>query len=123
MFLLNLAILPANAEEADGPYIGTAGKVSQSEDEVVAQDKEDIPEGLLEYLEGIESLPEILKESADGLQTYETMDFECKPEEWQVLYLTKYFTYVHGIRTFVYDKESAYGGRYQGSGIIRTLYS
>lgn len=88
MFLLNLAILPANAAEADGPYIGTAGKVSQSEDEVVAQEKADIPEGLLEYLEGIESLPEILKESADGLQTYETMDFECKPEEWQVLYLT-----------------------------------
>ena len=76
MFLLNLAILPANAEGYDGPDIGTAEKVSQSEDEVVVQEKADIPEGLLEYLEGIESLPEILKESADGLQTYETMDFE-----------------------------------------------
>ncbi len=88
MFLLNLAILPANAEGYDGPDIGTAEKVSQSEDEVVVQEKADIPEGLLEYLEGIESLPEILKESADGLQTYETMDFEYKDEEWQVLYLT-----------------------------------
>ena len=88
IFLLNFAILPANAEEFDGPDIGTAEQIGLPEGEAAVQGEADIPEGLLERIEGIESLPEILELETEGLQTYEDMDFECEPEEWQVLYLT-----------------------------------
>lgn len=87
MFLLNLAILPANAEEVNESVIGTAEQIGLPEGEE-AQESAGIPEGLLERIEGMESLPKLLERQDDGVQAYSGEELQCKPEEWQVLYLT-----------------------------------
>lgn len=87
MFLLNLAILPANAEEVNESVIGTAEQIGLPEGEE-AQENEGIPEGLLERIEGMESLPKLLERQDDGVQAYSGEELQCKPEEWQVLYIT-----------------------------------
>lgn len=87
IFLLNFAILPANAEEFDGPDIGTAEQIGLPEGEE-AQGDAGIPEGLLERIEGMESLPKLLERQDDGVQAYSGEELQCKPEEWEVLYLT-----------------------------------
>lgn len=81
MFLLNLAILPANAEEVNESVIGTAEQIGLPEGEE-AQENEGIPEGLLERIEGMESLPKLLERQDDGVQAYSGEELQCKPEEW-----------------------------------------
>ena len=44
IFLLNFAILPANAEEYASPDIGTAEKIGQSEGEETALEDVGVPE-------------------------------------------------------------------------------
>ncbi len=96
MFLLNLAILPANAEEVNESVIGTAEQIGLPEGEE-AQESAGIPEGLLERIEGMESLPKLLERQDDGVQAYSGEELQCKPEEWEVLYLTNYTRMYLGI--------------------------
>lgn len=88
IFLLNFAIIPANAEGYGTPDIGTAERIGLPESEETAQEVAGIPEGLLERIEGMESLPKLLERQDDGVQAYSGEELQCKPEEWDVLYLT-----------------------------------
>ncbi|MCI8582794.1 MAG: hypothetical protein HFH13_06660 [Dorea sp.] len=97
IFLLNFAILPANAEEYASPDIGTAEKIGQSEGEETALEDVGVPEGLVERIEGMESLPKLLERPDDGVQAYSGEELQCKPEEWEVLYLTNFTRMYLGI--------------------------